>query len=219
MYKIKPCNECIMPQVSDPISVLVLNCSLKHKGTLSNTGELAELVLKYMKQYGIKSELIRVSDLFIPPGVRFREAKTDAWPKIAKKIRDCDILILATPIWWGGRSSIAQRIIERFDAFDEEYHKVGRSSLYNKVAGIVITGSEDGAQSTLGAILSMLTFMCFTLPPECCTYWVGEVGMPLDKDREKRLRNKAADKMAKNMARNLMYYAKLLKNHPMTITN
>ena len=40
-----------------------------------------------------------------------------------------------------------QRVIERLDALDEEYIASGRSALNNKVAGIVITGSEDGALS------------------------------------------------------------------------
>jgi len=40
-------------------------------------------------------------------------------------------------------------------------------------------GSEDGAQAVLGSIMEVLTFMCFTLPPECCAYWVGEVGKPV----------------------------------------
>jgi multimeric flavodoxin WrbA len=204
-----------MPYWEGVIKVLVLNGSLKHKGKLSNTGELSALVIKYMKKHGIKSEIIRLSDYKIDVGLTFRESKTDQWPVIAKKIRECDVLIMATPIWWGGRSSLMQRVIERFDAFDEEYNKEGRSALYNKVGGVVITGSEDGAQATLGTIMEVLTFMGFTLPPECCTYWVGEVGMPPKDDRKKRLKNKSKDIMAKNMARNLIYYSKLLKENPL----
>ena len=121
----------------------------------------------------------------------------------------------ATPIWWGGRSSLMQRVIERLDSLDEEYIASGRSALYNKVAGVVITGSEDGALSTLGSIMMVLTFMGFTLPPECAAYWVGEVGNPPSQDRDLRLRNQGTPHMAKNMARNLVYYARLLNQHPL----
>ena len=38
---------------------------------------------------------------------------------------------------------------------------------------------------------------------------------PITKDREKRLVNDASKHMAKNMARNLVYYAQLLKKHPL----
>jgi hypothetical protein len=73
---------------------------------------------------------------------------------------------------------------------------------------------EDGALSVMGGIMMVLTFMGFTLPPECAAYWVGEVGEPPSGDREKRLKNMATSHMAKNLAQNLVYHAKLLKAHP-----
>lgn len=69
----------------------------------------------------------------------------------------------------------------------------------------------------MGSIMMVLTWMGFTLPPECAAYRVGEVGFPPPEDREKRLRNNATKNMAKNMARNLVYYAQLLTQHPLTM--
>ncbi|NOS84084.1 MAG: flavodoxin family protein [Ignavibacteria bacterium] len=203
------------------INVLILNASLKHTGKLSNTEELSRLVVKNMKDRnkGISAEFIRLSDLYIPPGLKFREDKKDKWPLVAEKMIASDIIIFATPIWWGARSSLMQRIIERMDSFDEQYKEKGRSVLLNKVAGVVITGSEDGAQATLGSILSVLTFMNFTIPPECCAYWVGEVGKPSKTNRRDRLKNKASKIMAQKMARSLIYYANLLKKYPLNINN
>lgn len=207
----------IPPEKYSILKVLVLNASLKHKGELSNTEELSKLVLKFMKnEYKeIVSEVIRLADMDIPPGIKFRESKKDKWPSIAEKLIAADIVIFATPIWWGCRSSLMQRIIERMDSFDEEYIEKGRSLLLNKAAGVVITGSEDGAQATLASILSVLTFMNFTIPPECCAYWVGEVGKPSKENRALRLKNKATDKMAKKMARSLIHYAKMMKKFPL----
>ena len=217
MYKTKPCGPCAMPAPTMPLRVLVLNCSLKHQKDLSNTGELAELVLENMKSMhaNLQAEGVRVSDLNLPVGLGFKESDDDDWPGVVTKIKAADIVLFATPIWWGGRSSLMQRVIERLDALDEEYIASGRSALYNKVAGIVITGSEDGALSTLGTIMMVLTFMGFTLPPECACYWVGEVGQPPAKDREKRLANDASKHMAKNLARNTLYYAQLLREKPL----
>ena len=215
MYKPKPNVECEMPSPGTRLNVLVLNASLKHGDQISNTQELAELVLENMKPHGISSEVLRLSDMNIPVGLGYRESPDDEWPGIVAKIKSADIVIFATPIWWGGRASLMQRIIERMDALDEEYIASGRSALYNKVAGVVITGSEDGALSTLGTIMMVLTFMGFTLPPECCAYWVGEVGQPPSEDRAKRLENEASKHMAKNLARNLVFYAQLLKKHPL----
>ena len=124
--------------------VLVLNASLKHGNELSNTEEVTNMVLDEMRKYGrVDAETIRLADKRIPVGLGFRESDDDEWPEIADKLRKADIVIFATPIWWGQRSSLIQRVIERMDAFDEEAHS-GRADLLNKVAGVVITGSEDG---------------------------------------------------------------------------
>jgi multimeric flavodoxin WrbA len=217
MYKTKPCAPCAMPNPDATLDVLVLNASLKHEPDVSNTGELAELVLGEMKALHprLTMTIVRLADRNLPVGLTFRESDDDEWPGLVDRIKAADIVLFATPIWWGGRSSLMQRVIERLDALDEEYIASGRSVLYNKVAGVIITGSEDGALSTLGSILMVLTFMGFTLPPECAAYWVGEVGQPPAKDREKRLANEATKHMAKNLARNTLYYAQLLKERPL----
>jgi len=158
---------------------------------------------------------VRLADLRLPVGLGFRESADDQWPEIVPRLKAADIVLFATPVWWGGRSSLMQRVIERMDSLDEEYIASGRSALYNKVAGVVITGSEDGALSTLGTIMMVLTFLGFTMPPECAAYWVGEVGQPTSKDREKRLVNEATKHMAMNLARNTLYYALLLKERPL----
>jgi len=217
MYKTKPCLPCEMPP-EVPLTVLALNASLKHEPDLSNTGELTSLVFDEMRALGtITAETIRLSDRNLPVGLGFRESPDDDWPDIVTRIKAADIVLFCTPIWWGGRSSLMQRLIERLDALDEEYLSTGRSALLNKVAGIVITGSEDGALSLMGTIMMVLTFMGFTLPPECAAYWVGEVGQPPAEDRAKRLKNQATVQMAKHMARNLTFYARLLKAHPLVV--
>src|SRR6185503_3602380 len=219
MYKPKPQANCDMPDSNKAFKVLILNGSLKHEPDISNTEEVSDLVIDNIKELhpNSETEVVRLADKNIPVGLGFKESDDDDWPEIAKKIRECDIFIIATPIWWGGRSSLTQRIIERLDAFDEEYHHGDRSALYNKVAGVVITGSEDGALSTMGSIMMVLSWMGFTLPPECCAYWVGEVGQPTATDRERRLKNDATKAMAKNLARNLVYYARLLEQHPLVL--
>lgn len=215
MYKPKPHHDCDMP-ADHKLNVLALNASLKHKPDISNTEEVVVDVIANMgTKCEVSSEIIRLSDCNLPVGLGFRESDTDVWPMIVQKIKAADIVLFATPVWWGGRSSLLQRVIERLDSLDEEYHASGRSALYNKVAGIVVTGSEDGALNTMGTIMMVLTWMGFTLPPECAAYWVGEVGFPPAEDREKRLKNQAVKTMAKNMARNLVYYAQLLKDHPL----
>ena len=61
-----------------------------------------------------------------------------------------DIIVFATPIWWGNHSSLMQRAIERLDELHNELLDTGKSRLENKVGGIVITGEEDGEQHVTG---------------------------------------------------------------------
>jgi multimeric flavodoxin WrbA len=216
MYKTKPRFPCVMPSDAR-LNVLALNASLKHEPSLSNTGELASLVLEEIRALApIDAELVRLADAVLPVGLGFREAPDDDWPGLVTKIKAADIVLFCTAIWWGGRSSLMQRVIERMDALDEQYSATGRSAIKGKVAGIVITGSEDGALSVMGSIMMVMSWLGFTLPPECAAYWVGEVGQPTSQDRDKRLRNMATMHMAKGLAQNLVYYARLLKAHPQT---
>src|SRR5262245_46258108 len=216
MYKTKPRFPCVMPSEA-PLNVLALNASLKHEPELSNTGELASLVLDEIRALAtIDADVVRLSDAALPVGLGFREATEDDWPGLVAKIKAADIVLFCTPIWWGGRSSLMQRVIERFDALDEEYSATGRSAIKGKVAGIVITGSEDGALSVMGGIMMVLSWMGFTLPPECTAYWVGEVGQPTSEDADRRRRNLATQHMAKGLAQSLVYHARLLNAHPQT---
>lgn len=203
--------------MADALNVLVLNASLKHGPVPSNTEEVANLVLEKMQGHAeIESSMVRLSDMDIPVGLGYKESEDDAWPGIVEQIIKADVIIFATPIWWGNRSSLMQRVIERMDAFDEGTVPEGRNALLNKVAGIVVTGSEDGAQAVMAGMMEVLSFLNFTLPPQCCTYWVGEVGMDPKTDAERRRKNPAVAHMAEATAKNLVQYAQLLKSHPQT---
>src|SRR5688572_17150979 len=113
MYKTKPHAPCDMPAPDLKPQVLVLNASLKHRSDPepSNTEELSELVLKYMAEHGeLESETVRLADYQIDVGLSFKESDSDQWPEIVEKIKAADIVIFATPVWWGQRSSLMQRI-------------------------------------------------------------------------------------------------------------
>jgi multimeric flavodoxin WrbA len=79
-------------------------------------------------------------------------------------------------IWFGVRSSVMQMVIERLDGTYNETNDVGQYPLYNKVAGVVVTGNEDGAHSCAESLLFNLTHLGCTVPPNADTYWVGTAG-------------------------------------------
>ena len=76
---------------------------------------------------------------------------------IHDKILGAEILIIAAPTRLGRPSSIAQRVLERLDAMLSERNDEGRPVAYNRVAGVVVTGNEDGAHhvisETTGALI------------------------------------------------------------------
>lgn len=200
-----------------PISVLVLNTSLKLGTSPSSTEEVATMVVEKMRALGpLDAKYIRIADKNLPVGLGHQMSADDEWPGIADEIKKADVIIFATPIWWGNRSSLMQRVIERMDSMDGGDSPVQKKDLLNKVGGIVITGSEDGAQAIMASLMEFLSFLNFTMPPQCCTYWVGEVGMDPKTDSDRRRVNPAVGKMADLTAASLFQMAHLLKEHPLT---
>ena len=195
-----------------PLKAIGLLGTLKPQGTMpSNTEELLNQVFGELTKQGAETEVVRLIDHDIKHGLATDMG--DAWPDILKKITEADIVVFATPIWWGQPSSLIQKIIERMDEVDNGYMMTGTSPLLHKVGGIVVTGHEDGVQHVVGTIANALTWYGLTLPPESVAYWVGEAGPPMDKDAEKRQKNMATNMMIMTMARNLYRYATLIKEN------
>jgi multimeric flavodoxin WrbA len=114
---------------------------------------------------------VRLVDHEIPPGVSSDEGDGDEWPSIREKIVASQILVFATPTWLGRPSSIAQRALERMDAMLSEEDDEGRPIAYNRVAGVVVTGNEDGAHHVISEISGALIDIGFTVPGQSWTYW------------------------------------------------
>jgi len=95
----------------------------------------------------------------------------DAWPQIHEKILEADILILATPTWLGQPSSIIKGALERMDALLSETNADGLPAAYNKVAGFVVTGNEDGAHHVIAEMAQGAIDYGFTVPGQAWTYW------------------------------------------------
>jgi multimeric flavodoxin WrbA len=104
------------------------------------------------------------------------EGEGDEWPQVLERVKAADILLVGTSIWFGHRNSVAQMVIERLDGTYEERNEQGQYPLYNKVAGVVVTGNEDGAHGCAESVLFNLTHLGCTVPPNADTYWVGTAG-------------------------------------------
>lgn len=197
------------------LKAVILNCTLKRSPEISNTRALIDKAVKLFHEQGVETEVIRVIDHNVRFGVSSDEGEGDEWPEILKKIKACDILIIGSPIWFGVRSAVAQMVLERLDGtYDESDPETGQFPLYGKVGGVVITGNEDGAHDVAANTLFNLSHLGCTIPPNVDTYWVGDAGPGpsyIEAGGDKHL---YTNKTVRYMVNNLLYFANLLKEHP-----
>jgi multimeric flavodoxin WrbA len=153
------------------VRALVLNCTLKSSPEPSNTEALAVVVIKALEGHGVTTELARVADYDVRPGVSSDEGHGDQWQQLRAKILGAEILVMASPTWLGQPSSVAKRVLERMDAMLSETDDQGRPVAYNRVAGVVVTGNEDGAHHVISEIAGALIDIGFTIPGQAWTYW------------------------------------------------
>jgi multimeric flavodoxin WrbA len=151
---------------------IALNATLKPSPAPSSTEALAGYVLEQLAAHGVETEQIRLVDHDIGPGVVSEAVHDgDAWPQIRERILAADIVICATPTWLGQPSSVIQRALERMDAFLAETGDDGVPVAYNKVAGFVVVGNEDGAHHCIAEMAGAMNDIGFTCPGQGWTYW------------------------------------------------
>jgi multimeric flavodoxin WrbA len=193
---------------------LVINCTLKPSPQPSNTEALARVVAEAMEKQGVTVDWVRAVDHDIKPGVENDMGPGDAWPAIREKVLASEILVIATPTWVGKPSSVAQRVIERMDALISDTDDSGRPVAYNRVAGVVNTGNEDGAHHVIGEIAGALGDIGYTIPGQGWTYWhLGPGAGPNYLDDQRG--HDWADKTGRAMAQNLVTVARALAATPM----
>ena len=135
------------------------------RSELSHTATLCEFLAERMDRAGIGCEIVKLVDYEIPPGTYSSVGPGDQWPLILQKILRSDIVIFATPVWWGNQSSLIQRVFERLDELHDYLMDDKPSGLEGKVAGVVITGDSDGAQNITGHIFNFCSAMGLLIPP------------------------------------------------------
>ncbi len=192
----------------------VLNCTLKPSPAVSNTEALARVVIEGLAEEGVVSETIRVVDHDVRFGVSSDEGDGDAWPAIRTSILTSEILVLATPTWLGQPSSVVKMALERMDAMLSETGDDGRPVAYNRVAGFVVTGNEDGAHHVIAELAQAVVDIGFTVPGQAWTYWNMGPG-PGPSYLESDHKHEWSHTTGRAAARNLAAVARALRATPM----
>ncbi|GIF75592.1 hypothetical protein Asi02nite_51100 [Asanoa siamensis] len=196
------------------MKALVINCTLKPSPAPSNTEALADVVVAELRKSDVDVEVVRAVDHDIRPGVEDDMGDGDEWPAIRAKVLDSEILVIATPTWVGKPSSVAQRVIERMDALISQTDDEGRPVAYNRVAGVVNTGNEDGAHHVITEICGALVDIGYTIPAQAWTYWhLGPGAGPNYLDDQRG--HDWSDKTGRAMAANLVTVARALAANPL----
>jgi multimeric flavodoxin WrbA len=192
---------------------LIVNCTLKASPESSNTEALAEVVADVLRGTGVEVAAVRAVDYSIPPGVESDMGKGDEWPGIRRQILDAQILVFATPTWLARPSSIAQRVLERMDAMIAETDEDERPVAYNHVAGVVVTGNEDGAHHVISEVSGALGDIGFTVPGQAWTYWNRGPG-PGEDYSETEAGHEWSHSTGRAAAANLLAVARALESLP-----
>jgi len=146
------------------MKAVILLGTLKSKG-LSNTETLSEFLINKLTFRSVECELIKLVDFNIRPGTYTRLEEPDDWPALLEQILSANIVLFATPIWWGNHSSEIQKIIERLDHLHDEILEGKQSRLSGKSGGIIITGDSDGAQHIIANIANFFNAIGILMPP------------------------------------------------------
>ena len=162
------------------LSACLINCTLKRSPRQSHTDGLIFAAQKVLEHAGVRCTTIRAVDHDLPPGMQPDMTKegyaADETRDLVRVVCNRDIVVLATPVWLGERSSVCSRVIERLYAYSGEQNERGQPLFYGKVGGCLVTGNEDGAKHAAMSVLYGLQHIGFLVPPESDAAWLGPIG-------------------------------------------
>lgn len=205
------------------LKAVFINCSIKKDKSQSHTQYLVNKAAGIMEAEGVSVEHIYALDHTIAFGMikdGADEGLEDEWPILQQKILDADILVVATPIWLGVKSSVATLVVERLYAYSGDRNEKGQYIYYGKAGGCLVTGNEDGVKHCAMDILYALQHIGYTIPPQADAGWIGEAGPgpsygdPIEgTDKRTGFDNDFTNRNTTFMAWNLMHTARMLKDN------
>ena len=127
-----------------------MNCTLKRSPERSHTQGLIDLSAHIMRTNGVEVDEVRAIDHDIATGVWPDMTEhgwdRDDWPGIFERVMAADILVVASPIWLGEKSSVCTQVIERLYGNSHLLNDAGQYAYYGRVGGCLVTGNEDGVK-------------------------------------------------------------------------
>ncbi|CAN5602745.1 flavodoxin family protein [soil metagenome] len=201
------------------LGAVFLNCTLKRSPAMSHTSGLVDISKAIMEKNGVSVEVLRPVDFDIAYGVYPDMTEhgwdQDEWPGIYEKVKAADILVIASPIWLGDKSSVCTKVIERLYSASGGLNEKGQYAYYGRVGGCLITGNEDGVKHCAMNILYSLQHLGYVIPPQADAGWIGEVGPGLSylDEGSGGPENDFTNRNTTFMTWNLMHLARMIKDN------
>ncbi|MBL8878701.1 MAG: NAD(P)H-dependent oxidoreductase [Phycisphaerales bacterium] len=130
---------------------------------------------------GADTQLIRLNDLKFRhcEGYYSKSSRACTWPCSITQmdpgdqldrvyeaiVHWADVILIATPIRWGGASSLYYKMIERMNCIQNQITIANKVLMHNKVAAFIITGGQDNVQAVAGQMLGFFSELGCHLPP------------------------------------------------------
>ncbi|KHE72330.1 flavodoxin family protein [Halobacillus sp. BBL2006] len=194
------------------MKAVLLNCSLEKGNKTTDTEKLLHQSAQTFQGEEIDVERIHLRDFHINFGITPKLDGDDDWPFVFEKILEADIVLFATPIAMGDKTSIATLILERLQGYHHMKNRKGQGIFYNKVGGAIVADDGDGgAHLAAQSIHYRLSMLGFTLPPEasaiCSKHYTDATAEEWS----------CVEKEVRKMSYNLIYFAELLNFNPIPV--
>ncbi len=143
--------------------------------------ELAlRLALKVAELEGAKVRMVNLYDYDIKPclGCVSDDVKLCKWPCVIEDdmrilyeyVRESDVLIISSPIYWYNVPGVLKNFIDRLTLFENMIFIEGRSWLEGKVVGFIAVGNDVGAIALIQNLMITLNSMGAAIPPWALAY-------------------------------------------------
>jgi multimeric flavodoxin WrbA/nitrite reductase/ring-hydroxylating ferredoxin subunit len=154
-----------------PVRVVGISCTIMDPAypRFSASDCLLTEALRHAASRGSETRMIRLNDLRFRAceGYYSKSAHACTWPCSITQMDPADqmdqvyeavvfwadVILIATPIRWGGPSSLYVKMVERMNCIQNQITIRNRVMLMNKVAAFVIVGGQDNVQSVAGQMM------------------------------------------------------------------
>ena len=137
----------------------------------SASDALLEEALAYARErLQLDTQLIKLRDLSFRAceGFYSKSAEACTWPCSITQmdptdqmdrvyeavVHWADVILVSTPIRWGGASSLYYKMVERMNCIQNQETIANRHLLKNKVAAFIIMGGQDNVQGVAGQLMT-----------------------------------------------------------------